>query len=67
VWFDPANVDTDGPIAGQHLEYDKYDRLLQHYYDFRGYDERGIPTRDTLHRLGLAAEATEAGEFGLLT
>ena len=67
VWFDPANVDTEGPIAGKHLEYDKYDGLLQHYYDLRGYDKRGIPTRATLDRLGLAAEAKAAEKFGSLT
>ena len=67
VWFDPENVDTEGPIAGKCLEYDKYDGLLQHYYDIRGYDKRGIPTRDTLERLGLAAEAKAAEKFGSLT
>ncbi|MGZ7065508.1 MAG: aldehyde ferredoxin oxidoreductase family protein [Candidatus Aminicenantales bacterium] len=67
VWFDPANVDTEGPIAGKHLEYDKYDGLLQHYYDLRGYDKRGIPTRATLERLGLAAEAKAAENYGSLT
>jgi aldehyde:ferredoxin oxidoreductase len=67
VWFDPENVDTEGPIAGKCLEYDKYDGLLQHYYDIRGYDKRGIPTRATLERLGLAAEARAAEKFGSLT
>lgn len=67
VWFDSTNADTEGPIAGLHLEYDKYDRLLQHYYDLRGYDQRGIPTMDTLRRLGLGAEAAGAAEFGRLT
>jgi aldehyde:ferredoxin oxidoreductase len=66
VWFDPANADTEGPIAGRHLEYDKYDALLQHYYDIRGYDERGIPTRRTLESLGLAAEAAAAEQFATL-
>ena len=67
VWFDPTNVDTEGPIAGQHLEYGKYDALLQHYYDIRGYDGRGIPTRSTLERLGLAVEARAAKPFGSVT
>ena len=67
VWFDPSNADTEGPIAGKHLEYDKYDGLLQHYYDLRGYDKRGIPTRATLERLGLAAEAKAAEKYGSLT
>jgi len=67
VWFDPTNVDTEGPIAGRHLEYDKYDGLLQHYYDLRGYDRRGIPTLATLERLGLSAEAAAARKYGSLT
>jgi aldehyde:ferredoxin oxidoreductase len=66
VWFDPANVDTEGPIAGKHLEYEKYDMLLQHYYDLRGYDKRGIPTKATLERLGLRAEGRAAEKFGSL-
>ena len=67
VWFDPANVDTEGPIAGKHLEYDKYDQLLQHYYDLRGYDRRGLPTKATLGRLDLGAEAAAAEKYGGLT
>ena len=67
AWFDPANADTDGPVAGMHLEYDKYDELLGHYYDIRGYDRRGIPTKATLERLGLAAEAAAAEAWATLT
>jgi aldehyde:ferredoxin oxidoreductase len=67
VWFDPANADTEGPIAGKHLEYDKYDGLLQHYYDLRGYDRRGIPTKATLERLGVAEEGRAAEKYGKLT
>ena len=67
AWFDPANVDPDGPIAGRHLEYDKYDSLLQHYYDIRGYDRRGIPTKATLEQVGLAAEAAAAEEHATLS
>ncbi|MCK7476579.1 MAG: aldehyde ferredoxin oxidoreductase C-terminal domain-containing protein [Candidatus Moduliflexus flocculans] len=62
VWFDPANVDTEGPIAGKHLEYDKYDGLLQHYYDLRGYDRRGIPTKATLERPGRRRGGPGGGE-----
>ncbi len=67
VWFDPANADTEGPIAGKVLEVDKYDSLLQHYYDQRGYDRRGIPTRETLKKLGLEKEAAEAERYATLT
>jgi aldehyde:ferredoxin oxidoreductase len=41
--------------------------MLQHYYDIRGYDRRGIPTRATLRRLGLDEEAKAAETFGSLT
>ena len=67
VWFDPSNADTQGPIAGKVLELDKYDGMLQHYYDQRGYDARGIPTKATLSSLGLDAEAAEAQKYATLT
>jgi aldehyde:ferredoxin oxidoreductase len=67
VWFDPSNADTEGPIAHKHLEADKYDRLLQHYYDQRGYDVRGIPTKALLTKLGLDREAAEAEKVANLT
>lgn len=66
VWFDKANADTEGPQKGVVLEYDKYDSLLQHYYDQRGYDRRGIPTMETLKKLGLADEAAAAGKYAKL-
>ena len=62
VWFDPANADTEGPIAGKILEYDKYDGLLQHYYDIRGYDRRGIPTKATLEKAGRRRRGPGRGE-----
>lgn len=67
VWFQADNADTEGPIAHQHLEIDKYDGLLQHYYDLRGYDHRGIPTRATLETLGLSSEADAAAKYATLT
>ena len=67
VWFDAANADTEGPIAHMHLDPEKYDGLLQHYYDQRGYDRRGIPTRKLLEQLGLSREADEAARYATLT
>lgn len=67
VWFDPSNADTAGPIAGKYLEPEKYDGLLQHYYDQRGYDKRGIPTKDLLGKLGLSSEAAEAEKYAKLS
>lgn len=42
-----------GPHKGQHLEKEKYDALLSEYYKLRGWDERGIPKKETLKELGL--------------
>ncbi len=67
IWFDPANADTEGPIAGLYLDRDKYDELLGHYYDIRGYDARGVPTRATLENLGLEAEAAAAEAYATIT
>ena len=44
---------TKGPLAGSKLDYDAYNALLDHYYDLRGWDERGVPRRETLEKLGL--------------
>jgi aldehyde:ferredoxin oxidoreductase len=66
IWFEPSNADTEGPIAGKYLERDKYDNLLQHFYDQRQWDRRGIPTRRLAGSLGLDAEADAAEKFGKL-
>ncbi|HDI53190.1 MAG TPA: aldehyde ferredoxin oxidoreductase, partial [Candidatus Bathyarchaeota archaeon] len=60
-WFEEPL--TKGPLKGAHLELEGYDRLLQAYYDKRGWDERGIPTRETFRRLGLESEARELERF----
>jgi aldehyde:ferredoxin oxidoreductase len=56
AWFDPENADKEGIIAGKILEYDKYQQLLDYYYEFRGWDERGIPMQKTMEALGLEKE-----------
>jgi aldehyde:ferredoxin oxidoreductase len=66
IWFEPSNADTEGPIAGKFLERDKYDGLLQHFYDQRQWDRRGIPTRRLIQTLGLEAEAADAEKYGRL-
>jgi aldehyde:ferredoxin oxidoreductase len=42
-----------GKLKGSHLEEDKYDALLSEYYKLRGWDERGIPKKETLKELNL--------------
>jgi aldehyde:ferredoxin oxidoreductase len=50
-WFkDPL---TKGPLKGAALNMEGYQRMLTWYYEARGWDERGIPKRSILRRLGL--------------
>ncbi|CAB50110.1 tungsten-containing formaldehyde ferredoxin oxidoreductase [Pyrococcus abyssi] len=50
-WFNEGL--KSGPYKGQHLDREKYDALLSEYYRIRGWDERGIPTKETLKKLDL--------------
>jgi aldehyde:ferredoxin oxidoreductase len=50
-WFDEAT--TKGPLKGSRLNRESYDAMLKVYYQKRGWDERGIPTKTTLTKLGL--------------
>jgi aldehyde:ferredoxin oxidoreductase len=55
-WFDEPT--TKGALAGSKLNREKFDELLLTYYDKRGWDNRGIPTKATFKRLNLDSEAT---------
>jgi len=50
---------TEGALAGKHLDKKKYDRLLSFYYEKRGWDDKGVPTRATMKKLGLSKEAEQ--------
>jgi len=50
-WFEEPL--SRGPLKGTRLDRTKYDAMLQMYYQRRGWDRRGIPTKTTLNRLGL--------------
>ena len=54
---------TKGPFAGKHLDSEGYEKLLSTYYEIRGWDERGIPKRSTLEKLGLSDVATELEKY----
>ena len=58
-WFDEPV--QEGPFKGTTLNREKYDRMLQLYYDKRGWDDRGIPTKKKLEKLGLGDVAQELG------
>ncbi|MDH5483106.1 MAG: aldehyde ferredoxin oxidoreductase family protein [Candidatus Bathyarchaeota archaeon] len=56
-WFEEPP--TKGALKGVKLDRTKYDAILQHYYKKRGWDERGIPTKTTLKKLGLGEVAKQ--------
>jgi len=60
-WFDEPV--KEGPFKGTCLDREKFDRLLGLYYDKRGWDSRGIPTKGTLAKLGLGDVAQELGRY----
>ena len=60
-WFDEPV--KKGPFKGKTLDREKYNRMLQLYYDKRGWDDRGIPTKSTLVKLGLGDAAQELGRY----
>jgi aldehyde:ferredoxin oxidoreductase len=55
-WFNEPL--TQGQLKGAKLDPQKYNGLLQSYYKQRGWTSQGIPTKETLEKLGLAAEVT---------
>lgn len=63
IWFDPKNADKEGPIAGKILEFDKYNQLLDHYYEIRCWDKKGIPKKQTMKELDLEKEAFELEDY----
>jgi aldehyde:ferredoxin oxidoreductase len=56
-WFEESL--TEGPLKGARLNRTKYEVMLQNYYNKRGWDERGIPTKTTLEKLGLEDVANQ--------
>jgi aldehyde:ferredoxin oxidoreductase len=47
-----------GPLKGTKVDREKYMDMLEWYYEMRGWDTTGIPTRKTLENLGLPDVAT---------
>ena len=43
----------DGPAEGMYCPPEELDAMLTEYYEFRGWDERGRPTEETLDRLDM--------------
>jgi aldehyde:ferredoxin oxidoreductase len=61
-WFDEPL--SQGDLKGYKLDRALYDEMLSRYYEIRGWDENGIPRRETLEALGLADVAGVLGKHG---
>ncbi|MCK4347559.1 MAG: aldehyde ferredoxin oxidoreductase family protein [Thermoplasmatales archaeon] len=46
---------TKGPARGKVLSEDEFQKSLEEYYTFRGWNKRGIPTKEKLEELGLSS------------
>jgi len=56
-WFEEPL--EKGALKGARLDKAKYEVMLKMYYRKRGWDERGVPTKSTLEKLGLKDVANE--------
>jgi len=45
-----------GVFKGQRLEKEKFDRMLDEYYNLRGWDGNGVPKKVTFEKFGLSSE-----------
>jgi len=56
-----------GPLAGWKMDREKFDRMLDEYYELHGWDKKtSFPTRETLAVLGLENVANDLEKIGKL-
>jgi aldehyde:ferredoxin oxidoreductase len=57
----------EGPLEGLRHDQEKWDKMLDEYYDVVGWDKKtGVPTRAKLESLGLKDVADELEAMGKL-
>lgn len=56
-WFEEPH--SMGKMEGVKIDRKKYDEMLSYYYEIRGWDEHGIPLKETLDALGLKGVSKE--------
>lgn len=56
-WFEEPQ--SQGAMKGVKLDRERYDQMLSWYYELRGWDKNGIPTKETLDRFGLKGVSKE--------
>lgn len=57
--------DADGPGAGSRLTEEMVDAMVDEYFALRGWDSRGVPTKERLHELDLEEVAAELENLAL--
>lgn len=60
-WFKDAL--PQGPLKGAHLDRQKFDAFLGKYYRKRGWDDNGVPRKNTLKKLGLSDVAKKLNKY----
>jgi aldehyde:ferredoxin oxidoreductase len=62
-WFEEPH--SGGKMKGVKVDREKYEQMLSWYYELRGWDQNGIPLKETLDRLGLKDVSKEImGQVG---
>jgi aldehyde:ferredoxin oxidoreductase len=54
----------EGTAKGKYFSVEKLETALNYYYSLRGWDKEGIPTPDTLRKLGLDFAIEQTREMG---
>jgi aldehyde:ferredoxin oxidoreductase len=55
-YFDEPTKRGLALVRGRSLDREKFNGMLDEYYELHGWDENGVPTQETLERLGLDKE-----------
>lgn len=56
-WFEEPH--SQGKMKGMKIDREKYEQMLSYYYELRGWDEHGIPRKETLDAAGLKGVSKE--------
>ncbi|MFX0196320.1 MAG: aldehyde ferredoxin oxidoreductase C-terminal domain-containing protein [Candidatus Hodarchaeota archaeon] len=56
-WFEEAQ--SQGGLKGVKLDREKYDQMVSWYYELRGWDQNGVPSKETLDSVGLTDVSKE--------
>lgn len=57
-YFDEPCLRGAPDVIGSTIDRDKFQKMIDEFYAFHGWDQDGIPTPETLRRLGLEQEPT---------